>query len=80
MEINKDLINKLSRLDDNDLSEIIRAVASAAGVDERRAEHVAKNPGNIRRKIGKMTEEDLLQLAQSVGEEKAKDILSKLQL
>ncbi len=80
MELNKDLINKLSQLDDGDLAEIIRTVACAAGVDAHKAELAAKNTGNIRRRLGKMTEEDILQLTQSVGEEKAKDILSKLKL
>ncbi len=78
MEINKDLISKLTSLDDAALSEIVRAVAQAAGAGKRQTERAVKNTSFFKERAKNMTDEDIKKLMSELGEDKAREILSKL--
>ena len=60
MEIDKkEIMNKLDMLTDDELKNIVRSIASAAGVNERRAERAVSDIAKLRKSLGGMSDKEL---------------------
>lgn len=55
----KQIMGKLESMSDEDLKNIVRAIARSAGVSERRAEQTVSDIGKLRRGVSSMSERDL---------------------
>lgn len=78
MELDKDLIRKLQNTDDETLRGAVKQIAEALGASERQAANAARNIGKFKKQLGKMSDAELKEAIDRVGEDKANEILRQL--
>ncbi len=60
MEIDKNkIMGKLDSIGDEELKNIVRAIAESAGVGQRQTERVVSDIGKLRKSIGGLSDNDL---------------------
>ena len=62
MQIDQKMLNRLLAMDDERLAEVIKAVATEAGIDPAQLGLTPQNVANIRQALGGATDQDLQQL------------------
>lgn len=81
MEIDKrEIMNKLDGLKDEELKSIVRSIALAAGVSERRAEQAVSDVKKLRRSIGGMNDRDLQNALSLLDEKTVEDIKKQIDM
>jgi precorrin isomerase len=81
MDIDKrDIMNKLSAISDDELKNIVRAVARSAGVSQSRTERVVADVGKLRTGLSGMTEKDFNDALSLVDSETADSIKKQMGL
>lgn len=79
MEINKDYIDSLSSLSDDELRERIKAAAKACGIDEKRAAASLGDMSSVKKKLRSLSESQIKAAVSAVGEDKIDKIRSELE-
>lgn len=69
---------KLASLDDNTLAELIFEVTRSMGMSDDKARRMAQNAPSLRLMLSKASDKDLKRIVSAVGEDKAAEILSKV--
>ena len=75
MEIDKrQIMNKLDTISDEELKNIVRAIAQSAGVSGRRVEQTVSDISKLRRGLSNMSERDLQNALSMLDEETLNNI------
>ena len=69
---------KLASLDDRALGELIYEVTRSMGMSEEKARRMAQNAPALRVMLAKTSDKELKRIVSAVGEDKAAEILSKV--
>lgn len=69
---------RLTQADDDSLKEAVRQAALAAGAGELRARALTSDMDKLKKTLSALTQSDLQGIADAVGEDRLKEILSKL--
>ncbi len=69
---------KLASLDDRALADLIFEVTRSMGMSEDKARRMAQNAPSLRVMLAKASDKDLNRIVSAVGEDKAAEILSKV--
>jgi len=67
--IDGNAVSQVLRLDDETLRAAVKAIASAGGVSERRADQMTRDTDKIRRKLSEIRSEDLQKLLSRISPE-----------
>lgn len=67
MNIDPELLAKLRRLDERQLTEAILALAEAAGADEKQKKRLLENVGYIKRRIQTASDKELMRTAEKLA-------------
>lgn len=78
MEPTRDIMEKLKKMDDAQLRELISEVARASGMNDGARRAAMAHTGMIRRKLQNVSESDFNRAMDQIGTEKAEQILRKL--
>ena len=73
-EIDRDALSKLRNLDDETMSNIIRKIAAASGMNEK----ISKNTGFIKRKLATMNPSEVSNMISSADESAVSEIMKSL--
>ncbi len=80
MEINKDTMDKLKSLDNEQLRFAIGEIADALGASPSQKRMAQNNAGMIRRKFAGMSEGDIQKQFAKIDPEKQQELMRKLKL
>lgn len=80
MEIDRDLLKKLSEADDETLRAAVKDIAAALGADERQTARAVQNIGRYKHKLTKMSDGDIKRAIDKVSPEKLDEIMKNLKL
>lgn len=80
MEIDKDIIDKISNLSDKELAEAVTKVGEMLGANPQTAKRISKNPSNLRKRINNISQRDIDKIKKSVGETEIAEIITALGL
>ena len=80
MEINQDLLGKISSLNDDELANAVKTVGQMLGVNPNTAKKFSSNTKAIRKKLNEISEKDIEKIKKSVGENEIANIISALGL
>ena len=69
---------KLASLDDRALGDLIYEVTRSMGMSEEKARRMAQNAPALRVMLAKASDKELKRIVSAVGEDKAAEILSKV--
>ena len=64
----------LQRLDDRQLSELVKQISAAAGADQRKTAALLGNLDLLRNSLGQLTPEQAKQFLDRAGEDKSREI------
>ncbi|HBL84469.1 MAG: hypothetical protein A2Y17_10100 [Clostridiales bacterium GWF2_38_85] len=78
MSINRDSIDKLLKLNDNDFKRIISEIASSAGANPAKTAIFMQDTKKLKEMIAGMSEAEAQQLINKVGKSRAEGILKNL--
>lgn len=78
IKIDRKLIEQIGALDDKTLSGLIMEIARKTGADERKAARAASNVRTLRKKVAKMSDDELNEAVDSVGSDKVNEVLGAL--
>jgi len=75
MEIDKrEIMNKLDSISDDDLRNMVRAIAQSAGISSRRAEMAASDIGKLKKSFAGMSDKELQKALSMLDGETVDDI------
>ena len=77
-EIDRDALSKLRNLDDETMSNIIRKIAAASGMNAKQAESLSKNTGFIKRKLATMNPSEVSRMIASADESAISEIMKSI--
>ena len=77
-EIDRDALSKLRNLDDETMSNIIRKIAAASGMNEKQVESLSKNTGFIKRKLATMNPSEVSRMIASADESAISEIMKSI--
>ena len=77
-EIDRDALSKLRNLDDETMSNIIRKIAAASGMNDKQAESLSKNTGFIKRKLATMNPSKVSRMIASADESAISEIMKSI--
>jgi len=80
MEIDRELLKKLSEADDETLRAAIKDIAAALGADDKQTSRALQNIGRYKQKLGKMSDRDIQRAVDKVSPEKLDEIMRNLKL
>ena len=79
MQIDKEMLNKILKLSDEEFRKKVTDAAKTAGIEDNRLNDIMKDTKHIKSVIGNMSEDDLKKALQSVGSEKVGQMIQNLQ-
>lgn len=80
MEINQDMIGKITSLSNDQLRDAIAQVADALGATPAQKRMAVNNAGLIKRKMSNMSEQEMLKYLSKVSPDKQEELRRKLKL
>ena len=80
MELNQDMINKITALNDAELKKAIGQIADALGASPSQKRMAQNNSGFIKRKINTMSKSEMQTFLSKVSPEKAEELKRSLGL
>lgn len=81
MEIDKrTIMNKLDGIGDEELKQIVKAIATSAGVSSSRAERAVSDISKLRKNIGSLSEKDLQNALLMLDDSTVADIKKQMKL
>lgn len=75
IQIDRDFLEQIKKLDDETLRSMVQSIAEAAGVSKRQAEHATANIERVKKRISNMSEAEIKKAVDAAGEEKAAEII-----
>lgn len=78
IEINRDFLEQIQKLDDDTLRSAVQSIAEAAGVSKRQAQRATADIENVKKRISNMSDAELKKAVDSAGEEKAAEIIEMI--
>ena len=79
MELDRNMLNKISLLDDESLRAAIGNVAKEMGLDSSMVAPYLRDMEKIKSTVSNLTAEDWNRIQSAIGEENTKNIVSKIQ-
>ena len=81
MEIDKrTIMNKLDGIGDEELKQIVQAIATSAGVSSSRADRAVSDISKLRRNIGSLSEKDLQNALSMLDDSTVADIKRQMKM
>lgn len=81
MEIDKrTIMNKLDGIGDEELKQIVKAIATSAGVSSSRADRAVSDISKLRRNIGSLSEKDLQNALSMLDDSTVADIKRQMKM
>ncbi|MBQ3865960.1 MAG: hypothetical protein II776_03580 [Clostridia bacterium] len=78
MELDQELLQKIERMNDRDLTEAVSRVAQGLGLDEALLRPYLARTDLLRTALARLTPEDLDKAAKVLGEDRARDVMDRI--
>lgn len=78
MEFDKELAQKISKINDDELKSSIENVAKAMGADVKGLEFYLRDMEKIKKTLSGLTQSDFDKITSAIGEDKARDIIENI--